>query len=180
VHETDDDTLDWYLDILLKAPFRFAREAIKVFEPGSAIVNITSTYAIVGGLRGGAYSAAKAGLYGLTQHMAAQYGRYGVRSNAIAPGVIPTAMTEGRLENEIVRRMNLDMTPSHRWGSAEDVANAVVFLCSPESGWINGQHLAVDGGWTSTKFLSEEALTAERTFVDPQFTHSGKPLPPAS
>ena len=174
VHETDDQTLDYFLDLMLRAPFRFAREALTVFEPGSAIINISSTYAIVGGLRGGAYSAAKAGLVGLTTHMAAQYGRSGVRSNAVAPGVIPTAMTMHRLEDEKFRRMNYDMTPADRWGTAGDVANAVVFLCSPEAGWINGQLLAVDGGWSSTKFLTEDALLAERTFVESDWTHSGR------
>src|SRR5690606_1319819 len=117
----------------------------------------------------------KGGLNAMTTHMAAQYGSSGVRSNAVAPGVVPTPMTYHRLEDEGFRRMNMDMTPSVRMGTAEDVANAIFFLSSPASGWINGQVLAVDGGWTTTKFLTEDALKAERTFVDPGFTHSGKP-----
>lgn len=70
--------------------------------------------------------------------------------------------------------MNLDMTPAARMGTAEDVASAILFLSSPQSGWINGQVLAVDGGWTTTKFLTEEALTATREPVAPGFTHSGR------
>lgn len=178
VHETDDATLDYFLDLMLRAPFRFCREALKVFGDEATIVNVSSTYSILGGLRGGAYSAAKGGLNGLTLHLAAQYGSSGVRSNAVAPGVIPTPMTFHRLEDEGFRRMNLDMTPAARMGTPEDVAQAILFLSSPASGWINGQVLAVDGGWSSTKFLTEEALTAERTFREPHFTHSGKPRKP--
>ena len=175
VHETDDDTLDQFLNIMLRAPFRLAREALTVFGDTATIVNVSSTYAILGGLRGGAYSAAKAGLNGLTLHMAAQYGAAGIRSNAVAPGVIPTPMTEHRLEVEAFRRMNHDMTPAARWGRVEDVAQAIWFLSSPASGWINGQVLAVDGGWTATKYLSEEALTAPREPTSPDWTHSGRP-----
>jgi NAD(P)-dependent dehydrogenase (short-subunit alcohol dehydrogenase family) len=175
VHETDDATLDTCLDLMLRAPFRHTREALRVMEPGAAIVNVSSTYALVGGLRGGAYSAAKAGLLGLTSHVACQYGSSGVRCNAVAPGVVPTEMTFDRLQDERFRRMNYDMTPGLGWGTADDVAGTIVFLCSDEARWINGQVIAVDGGWSSTKFLSETALTAERREVDPGFTHSGKP-----
>jgi NAD(P)-dependent dehydrogenase (short-subunit alcohol dehydrogenase family) len=175
VHETDDETLDAFLGLMLRAPFRMCREALKAFGPEATIVNVSSTYAVVGGLRGGAYSAAKAGLHGLTLHLACQYGSAGVRSNAVAPGVIPTPMTFHRLEDEGFRRMNLDMTPSPRMGRVEDVAEAILFLSSPRAGWINGQVLVIDGGWSSTKFLSEEALSAERVMSDPGWTHSGRP-----
>lgn len=175
VHETDDRTLDAFLDLMLRTPFRFIRESIGAMDKGAAIVNISSTYGLVGGLRGGAYSAAKAGLIGLTTHVACQYGSAGIRCNAVAPGFIPTEMTASRMDSESYRRMNTEMTPSHREGTVGDVANAVTFLCSEKAGWINGQVIAIDGGWSSTKFLSEEALSARRTMVKPKFTHSGKP-----
>lgn len=175
VHNTDDAMLDSFINVMLRAPFRLAREALKAFGDEATIVNISSTYALVGGLRGGAYSAAKAGLHGLTTHMAAQYGSAGIRSNAVAPGVIPTPMTHHRLEVEAFRRMNYDMTPAARWGTPEDIAEAVWFLSSPASGWINGQILAVDGGWTTTKFMTEAALSAERDLRPVDWTHSGRP-----
>lgn len=178
VHETDDETLDYFLGLMLRAPFRFCREALKAFGEEATIVNVSSTYSLLGGLRGGAYSAAKGGINALTLHLACQYGASGVRANAVAPGVIPTPMTRHRLEDEGFRRMNDDMTPAARMGTVEDVAQAIHFLSSPASGWINGQVLAVDGGWSATKFLSEDALTAERRIAPPDWTHSGKPRRP--
>ena len=175
VHDTDDAMLDAFLGLMLRAPFRLCREALTAFGDTGTIVNVTSTYALTGGLRGGAYSAAKAGLHGLTWHMACQYGSSGIRSNAVAPGVIPTPMTEHRLQSEAFRRMNDDLTPSPRRGRPEDVAEAIHFLSSPASSWINGQVLAVDGGWTTTKFMTEAALSAPREEITPDWTHSGRP-----
>ncbi len=179
VHETDDAALDQNLNLMLRAPFRFIREAVGVMGPQSCIVNVSSTYGLVGGLRGGAYSAAKAGLIGLTTHVACQYGSIGIRCNAVAPGAVETEMTHDRMGSETFRRMNAEMTPSARWGTAEDVAAMIVFLCSEEAGWVNGQCIAIDGGWTTTKYLSETALAAPRSPVTPHFTHSGRPVPDA-
>jgi meso-butanediol dehydrogenase / (S,S)-butanediol dehydrogenase / diacetyl reductase len=160
LHETDDQMLDYFLGLMLRAPFRLARDVLPHMKPGSAIINITSTYAVVGGLRGGAYSAAKGGLTSLTTHIACQYGAAGIRCNAVAPGVIQTPMTEGRLQDEKFRRMNMEMTPHHRLGAVDDIASTVAFLCSPGGAFINGQTIVVDGGWSSTKYLSEFALTS--------------------
>lgn len=163
LHETDDATLDAFLGLMLRAPFRMAREVIAHMKKGSAIINVTSTFAVVGGLRGGAYSAAKAGLTGLTQHIACQYGAAGIRCNAVAPGVTVTPMTENRLEDERFRRMNVEMTPHYRLGQVEDVASTIAFLCSAGGSFINGQTLVVDGGWSSTKYLSDFGLTSAWT-----------------
>lgn len=163
LHETDDATLDHFLGLMLRAPFRLAREVLPLMRKDSAIINVTSTFARVGGLRGGAYSAAKAGLTGLTQHIACQYGASGIRCNAVAPGVTVTPMTEGRLHDERFRRMNVEMTPHYRLGSVEDVASTIAFLCSPGGSFINGQTIVVDGGWSSTKYLSDFGLTSAWT-----------------
>lgn len=154
LHEVDDENLDYFLNVMLRAPFRISRDVLAHMQPGSAIINITSTFAIVGGLRGGAYSAAKAGLDGLTRHIACQYGASGIRANNVAPGVTVTPMTEARLDDEVFRRMNVEMTPHTRLGTVDDVASTVAFLCSPGGSFINGQTIAVDGGWSSTKYLS--------------------------
>ena len=161
LHETDDATLDHFLNIMLRAPFRLARDVIVHMQPGSAIVNVTSTFAVIGGRRGGAYSAAKGGLTALTLHMACEYGPQGIRSNCVAPGVTLTDMVKHRLEDKGFKRMNVEMTPYPRLGTAEDIASTIAFLCSPGAAFINGQTIVVDGGWTSTKYLSPEALTAD-------------------
>jgi NAD(P)-dependent dehydrogenase (short-subunit alcohol dehydrogenase family) len=163
LHGTDDETLDYFLNVMLRAPFRLARDVLPHMQPGSAIINITSTFAVVGGLRGGPYSAAKGGLTALTTHIACQYGSHGIRCNAVAPGVIQTAMTEERLQDPRFRRINTEMTPHQRLGTVDDVASTVAFLCSPGGSFINGQTIVVDGGWSSTKYLSKFALTSEWT-----------------
>ena len=158
LHEADDQNLDYFLGLMLRAPFRLTRDVLPHMKPGSAIINITSTFAVVGGLRGGAYSAAKGGLTALTTHIACQYGAQGIRCNAVAPGVIRTPMTEHRLQDERFRKMNQEMTPHERMGTVDDIASTVAFLCSPGGSFINGQTIVVDGGWSSTKYLSDFAL----------------------
>lgn len=161
LHETDDATLDHFLGIMLRAPFRLARDVVPHMQSGSGIVNVTSTFAVVGGLRGGAYSAAKGGLTALTTHIAAQYGPQGIRCNAVAPGVTVTPMVEKRLDDDRFRKINTEMTPYPRLGRVEDIASTIAFLCSDGGSFINGQTIVVDGGWTSTKYLSDFALNSE-------------------
>lgn len=161
LHETDDESLDYFLGLMLRAPFRLTRDVIGHMGPGSAIINVTSTFAVVGGLRGGAYSAAKGGLTALTGHIACQYGAHGIRCNAVAPGVTLTPMVEKRLDDPGFRKMQTEMTPHTRLGTVDDIAATVAFLCSPGGAFINGQTIVVDGGWSSTKYLSEFALTSD-------------------
>jgi len=160
LHETDDQSLDYFLGLMLRAPFRLARDVLPHMKAGSAIINITSTFAVVGGMRGGAYSAAKGGLTALTTHIACQYGPQGIRCNAVAPGVTMTPMVENRLQDERFRKINIEMTPYPRLGTIDDIASTVAFLCSPGGSFINGQTIVVDGGWSSTKYLSDLALTS--------------------
>jgi NAD(P)-dependent dehydrogenase (short-subunit alcohol dehydrogenase family) len=163
LHETDDKTLDYFLGLMLRAPFRLARDVLAHMKSGSAIINISSTFAVVGGMRGGAYSAAKGGLTALTTHIACQYGPQGIRCNAVAPGVTMTPMIEHRLQDERFRKINVEMTPFPRLGTVNDIASTVAFLCSEGGSHINGQTIVVDGGWSSTKYLSDFALTSHWT-----------------
>lgn len=162
VGDTDDATMNEVIDISLKGPFRFSRAALQVMQPGSAIVNVGSVFGIIGGMTGGIYCAVKAGLIGLTQAIAADYGAKGIRANLVAPGVIKTDMTKDYWDADFFRRANQEQTPFNREGTVDDIANAVYFLASNEGSYINGQTLALDGGWSTTKFLTMEALTAKR------------------
>jgi NAD(P)-dependent dehydrogenase (short-subunit alcohol dehydrogenase family) len=163
VHRTSDRELDEYLGIHLRAPFRYAREALAVMQEGGAIVFLSSVWASVGTRGGGAYSAAKAGLAGLTYTMAADYGPKGIRTNTLAPGVIPTPMTEQQIRHPPFNRLMIGTVPFNRQGTVEDVANLAWFLCSPEGGFVNGQVINLDGGWGSTTYLPKVALVSERT-----------------
>ncbi len=164
--ETDDETLDSFLDIMLVAPFRLCREVIPHLSQGSSVVNITSTFAHIGGRRGGAYSAAKGGLKSLTEHMACEYGPRGIRSNCVAPGVTRTEMVAHRFEDEAFKRINVETTPYPRLAEPEDTAAVIAFLCSPGAEMVNGQSIVVDGGWTKTKYLSPRVTNT--TWIDPE------------
>jgi len=165
LHETDDETLDYFLGLMLRAPFRLCREVIGHMGDGCGIVNVSSTYAMIGGRRGGAYSAAKGGLGALTQHIACDYGPLGIRANCVAPGVTMTDMVRHRFDDEMFKRVNVETTPFPRLGEVEDIASTIAFLCSPGAGFINGQTIVVDGGWTTTKYLSPRALITK--WVEP-------------
>ena len=159
VHEATDGDFDGMMDIMLKAPFRLCREVLPHLEAGASVVNVTSTFAHIGGRRGGAYSAAKGGLKSLTEHMACEYGPRGIRSNCVAPGVTMTEMVAHRFDDETFKRANVETTPYPRLAKPEDIASVIAFLCSPGSEMINGQSIVVDGGWTNTKYLSPRATS---------------------
>jgi len=162
VHQTDDSMLDEVVDISLKAPFRFCRAALEVMQPGSSIVNIGSVWGILAGMAGAGYCTVKAALIGMTQSIAIDYGRKGIRANLVAPGVVKTDMTKDFWDTDYFQRTNQELTPLNRDCTLADVANMVFFLASEEAGVISGQTIALDGGWSTTKFLSREAAVAER------------------
>ena len=166
VHEASDADFDSFIDIMLKAPFRLIRECLEHMTDGGSIVNVTSTFAHIGGRRGGAYSAAKGGLKSLTEHMACEYGPRGIRSNCVAPGVTMTEMVAHRFDDEVFKRANVETTPYPRLAKPEDIASVIAFLCSPGSAMINGQSIVVDGGWTNTKYLSPRATGTKWVEVD--------------
>lgn len=141
--EEDWDTV---ININLKSVFLCSKEAIKVMakQRYGRIINIASVVAFMGNPGQANYSASKAGIIGLTKTTAKEYASRDITANAVAPGFITTAMTDALPEN--VKDEMKRAIPLGRFGTTEDVANAVVFLASPEAGYITGQALHVNGG----------------------------------
>lgn len=139
---------DWdaVIDVNLKGVFLCAKEAVKAMakQRYGRIVNIASVVAFMGNPGQANYSASKAGIVGLTKTLAKEYASRGITANAVAPGFITTAMTDALTEN--VKEEMKKAIPMARFGTIEDVANAVVFLASPSSGYITGQVIHVNGG----------------------------------
>ena len=112
-----------------------------------AIVNMSSVAGLIGGRVGAAYYASKHGVIGLTKAAAMEYADTGVRINAVAPAVIETPMAErGFLKNEALMPQILARHPMCRIGQPEEVANAVVWLCSQGASFTTGHTLPIDGG----------------------------------
>jgi 3-oxoacyl-[acyl-carrier protein] reductase len=108
------------------------------------IANITSVVGLAGQSGQTNYAASKAGIIGFTKSLAKEVGSRGITVNAVAPGFIPTGLTDVLTEEQ--RAAAIQMTPLGRFGSIEDVANAVAFLASDDACFITGQVLSVDGG----------------------------------
>ena len=110
------------------------------------IVNISSVSGIMGNAGQANYSAAKAGMIGLTKTLAKEFASRSITVNAVAPGFIKTDMTTEFVNNAEVSNKILEQVPLKRFGEAQDIAAMTTFLCSEEAGYITGQVFAVDGG----------------------------------
>jgi NAD(P)-dependent dehydrogenase (short-subunit alcohol dehydrogenase family) len=116
---------------------------------GGSIVNITSISGLKASTLRTAYGTSKAALAHLTFQMAAELGDQGIRVNAVAPGPVDTAMAK-KVHTPEIRADYHQAIPLNRYGTEEEIASVVVFLCGPESAYINGQEIAVDGGFGNT------------------------------
>jgi NAD(P)-dependent dehydrogenase (short-subunit alcohol dehydrogenase family) len=143
--ETSDELWDWIMDINLKGAFICSRAAAPHMSPGSAIVNVASLAGRASSpVMACAYSASKAGLLGLTRHLAKELGPRGIRVTAVNPGVVITALTEnfppGHLERVI------ETIPLGRPSQPEEIAKVIVFLASDDAGYVTGASLDTNGG----------------------------------
>jgi NAD(P)-dependent dehydrogenase (short-subunit alcohol dehydrogenase family) len=117
---------------------------------GGTIVNTASVAGLVGGTFGSAYYASKHGVVGLTKAAAVEYGKAGIRVNAVCPGVIQTEMAARLLQDN--NQLELAITSMHplgRLGTPEEVAQTVVWLSSDAASFVTGQAIAVDGGYVA-------------------------------
>jgi 3-oxoacyl-[acyl-carrier protein] reductase len=145
IRMSDDDWAQ-VIAVDLTAAFAVCRAALKPMLRArqGRIINVSSVAGVMGNPGQANYSAAKAGLIGLTKSLAREVGTRGITVNAVAPGFIDTEMT--RTLPEAARAAAVAATPMQRLGTAEEVARAIVFLASPGASYITGHVLHVDGG----------------------------------
>lgn len=149
IADLSEPAWDKIFDVNLKAPFVASQEAARIFRANAtagSIVNVSS----VGGLDAapglGAYCVSKAGLVMLTQVLARELGPYGVRANAIAPGLVATRLSEALMTNPAIHDAAVARAALRRHGEADEIAGAAVFLASDASSYMTGQTLVLDGG----------------------------------
>ncbi len=139
---------DWDLVIQtnLKSAFNCSKAAVRPMmkQRFGRIINITSVSGLAGQAGQTNYSASKAGMIGFTKALAKEVGPRGITVNAIAPGFVPTVLTD--VLNEDQKRTIISMTPMGRFAKPEEIAYATAFLADDRAGFITGQVLSVDGG----------------------------------
>ena len=134
------------IDINLTSTFLISKYAIKKMlkNKSGKIINITSVVGHTGNLGQANYTASKAGIIAMSKSLAFEYAKKNININCISPGFIKTAMTD-KLDEKFQEAI-ISKIPSSRLGEPEDIANAVLFLCSNKSNYINGETLHVNGG----------------------------------
>jgi NAD(P)-dependent dehydrogenase (short-subunit alcohol dehydrogenase family) len=151
IGETTFEEFRYVLGTNLDGAFLCSQACIEVMKKNrhGSIVNIAS----ISGLRAStlrvAYGTSKAAIIHLTKQQAVELGTIGIRANVIAPGPVDTEMSK-LVHSVAIRSDYYDTIPMNRYGTPDDIANAVGFLCSPEAAFINGQCLAVDGGFDAS------------------------------
>ncbi|WP_332897779.1 SDR family NAD(P)-dependent oxidoreductase [Haladaptatus sp. CMSO5] len=146
--EVSVDEWDEVLAVNLRGAFLTARYALpSLLETGGSIVNIASTAGLHGSPGYAAYGPSKAGLVNLTRQLAVDFSPEGVRVNAVAPGIIDAGMAAQELDDPETVAYKKEQTLVPRFGTPQDVSNAVVFLASDAASFVTGETLVVDGGW---------------------------------
>ena len=143
---------DWHnvMQVNLHAVFFLCQAAGRYFVPqgrGKIVINIASLMSYQGGVQIAPYVASKHGVAGITRALATDWAPHGVNVNAIAPGYIDTDMTEALQQNPARAPEIRLRTPAGRWGTAADIGKLAVYLASPESDFMHGSIVPIDGGW---------------------------------
>ena len=155
VVETDEAVYQRVIDVDLKGVYLCCKYGIPelIKAGGGSVINIASFVALMGcTVPQDAYTASKGGVLSLTRSLAVQYGPQGVRANAICPGPILTPMLESLFPSEEERLKRLNRIPLGRFGRAEDIVYAGLYLASDESSWTTGTTFVIDGGITVNYF----------------------------
>jgi NAD(P)-dependent dehydrogenase (short-subunit alcohol dehydrogenase family) len=146
-----DEHLDRVFSVNLRATVRLSRFALPHLEKtGGSIVNISSIAAEIAQVGGGLYSASKAGVSAFTRQAAAEWGPKGVRVNAVAPGLIRTAMAEAVYSVPETYEKRRAMIPLKKIGKPENIGTVVAFLLSDDAEYVSGQIIEVDGAFSHT------------------------------
>lgn len=150
-HEIPLDEWHRTIAVNLTGPFLVSREVIpRMLERGGGVIINTASIASHSAAGGGTpYTAAKHGVLGLTRQLSYDYGRQGIRVNAICPGATRTGLTmpEGGSETLPDTETEIARTPAQRWGDPVDIAKLAVYLASDDSSFIHGTDIVIDGGW---------------------------------
>ncbi len=148
----DESAWDRVIQINLKGVWLCMKHELAIMKQAGrgCIVNTASVAGLVGGTFGGAYYASKHGVVGLSKAAAVEYGKSNIRVNAVCPGVIKTEMADRLLDGQVEREQAISaLHPIGRLGTAQEVAQMVVWLCSDKASFVTGQAIAVDGGYVT-------------------------------
>ena len=153
VGDVNDEMFDKVFNLNVKTILYSMRKAVKHFEEigGGVIINISSIAGLYGGAAGATYTASKHAVVGLTKNTAFMYALKNIRCNAICPGAVATEIGNSEFMKNInmegVQRTGIGMPLNPRTGEPSEIAKVAVFLASDDASFVNGQCIAVDGGW---------------------------------
>jgi 3-oxoacyl-[acyl-carrier protein] reductase len=150
-HLTSEEEWDSVVTTNLKSAYSAVRAAARAMTAGGSVVLVSSAAARLGLANHEAIAAAKAGVVGLTLSAAASYAPKGLRVNAVAPGLVRTAMTARITANEAALKASTAMHALGRVGEPEDVASAIAWLLDPAQSWVTGQVIGIDGGLATVR-----------------------------
>ena len=150
--ELTDEQFNELYNTHVTGSLRTAQAAGHIFreQHEGCIINLASVSSFADLIEVAAYASAKNAVLGLTRSLANEWAKYGIRTNAIAPGFVPTDMTRKLIENTDRGRRIVEHTPMARFGKGSEIAGAAVFLASPAASFVNGIALVVDGGYLAS------------------------------
>ena len=148
--QTSDALWDRVIAVNLTGPFAVCRAFLPAMlaQGAGTFVNIASMAGLVAQAGGMAYTVSKHGVIGLTRQLSADYGKLGIRANAICPGSIDTEMSRNFLKDSPEVRAIVESVPAGRMGRPEEIAELATYLASDASGFVHGAAMVIDGGWT--------------------------------